>query len=175
MNSLNTTSKSADSTSEAVAPSCLSSADQRFEVFYDGDCPLCEKEIDMIRRMDTRLRLKLTNIADDDFDPTGTGRSLQTLMREIHGRLPDGTFLVGVEVFREIYGRVGFEKSVGFSRWPVVRQILSFGYTLFAWPRYQLAMRRLRRKAKTDEACGKTESSDCDSQDGCSQFKSLAE
>ena len=77
-------------------------ADHDFEVFYDGDCPLCLREINMLSKLDRRSRLKLTDIAAPDFDAMATtGRSWQELMDEIHGRLPDGTMVTGVEVFRQ--------------------------------------------------------------------------
>ena len=136
----------------------------------------------MIRRMDTKLRLKLTDISDEEFDPTPTGKSLDTLMREIHGRYPDGKFVLGVDVFREIYARVGFDRAVGFSRWPVVRSILAAGYSAFAWPRYRLAMRRLAmrrlaKKASSAQQCSVTPDVETDGADShqqsCSQIKSL--
>ena len=41
----------------------------RVEVFYDGDCPLCLKEIQMIQWMDRKKnRIRFTDIAAEDFD-----------------------------------------------------------------------------------------------------------
>ena len=34
-------------------------------------------------------------------------------MAQIHGRLPDGTWLQGVEVFRRLYAAIGFGSLVG--------------------------------------------------------------
>ena len=33
------------------------------EVFHDGGCPLCNREIEMLRRLDTKGRIKFTDIA----------------------------------------------------------------------------------------------------------------
>ncbi len=38
-----------------------------FEVFYDGDCPLCKREIGMLRRLDRRRWVRFTDIADPAF------------------------------------------------------------------------------------------------------------
>ena len=58
------------------------------EMFYDGDCPLCLRETNFIRRLDRNRRVCFTNIASPDFDPSSTGKAYHELMAEIHGRLP---------------------------------------------------------------------------------------
>ncbi|HET9929750.1 MAG TPA: DUF393 domain-containing protein, partial [Polyangiaceae bacterium] len=78
-----------------------------FEVFYDGDCPLCVREIAMLRRRDKAQRIRFTNIAEPEFDPSALGVTWETLMKRIHGRLPNGELVEGVEVFRQLYAAVG--------------------------------------------------------------------
>ena len=103
------------------------------EVFYDGACPLCMREIAMLQRMDaSRGRIRFTDIAAADFDPRSVGLSWETLMKRIHGRLPSGELIEGVEVFRRLYTAVGFEKLVAISRWPGVSALLGLAYTVFA-------------------------------------------
>ena len=148
---------------------------EKFEVFFDAQCPLCKKEIDMVRRMDVNNRLTLTDIAHENFDPQTVGKPLDTLMREIHGRHDDGSWVVGVEVFREIYGRVGFGKLTALSRWPIVRSILNVGYSCFARPRSKLAVRRTK-KAATHSAVN-SDTNHCDSvgsTTSCSQIRNAA-
>jgi len=147
---------------------------EKFEVFYDAQCPLCKKEIDMVRWMDTRDRLILTDIADEQFDPQSVGKPLDTLMREIHGRHPNGRWVIGVEVFREIYGRVGFQSLASVSKWPVISSLLDLGYACFAWPRYKLAVRRMKKAAlrtavDSGESCGVG-----GSKSACQQFQNAA-
>ena len=120
--------------------------DTQFEVFYDGECPLCRKEIEMIRGKDKRNRLCLTDISVDGFHLEGY--SNETLMREIHGRRADGSFVKGVEVFREIYDRIGFSSFVSPTRLPIVRHLLDLGYWLFAKLRFAHAMHRAKKKSK---------------------------
>jgi len=64
-------------------------------------------------------------------------------MREIHGRHADGTFVIGVEVFREIYTRIGWGKLVLPTRVPGVSWILDRFYNFFAKLRYRSAMKRM--------------------------------
>ena len=134
---------------------------QKFEVFFDGDCPLCRREIDMVRRLDKSDRLILTDIASPSF--VATDVSLDTLMREIHGRFPDGDYVTGVEVFRQIYDRIGFSFLVVPTRWPVVRHALHPMYRFFAYFRFQLAKRRMSRANCHQNSCQRTTNATIDS------------
>jgi predicted DCC family thiol-disulfide oxidoreductase YuxK len=115
----------------------------QFEVFYDGDCPLCMREIRMLQHLDRkRHRILFTDIAMADFDPIGeTGLAQATLMAEIHGRLPDGQLVTGVEVFRQLYGAVGLRWLMAPTRWPGLRQLSDAAYELFAKHRLRLTGR----------------------------------
>ena len=105
----------------------------RVEVFFDGDCPLCVKEIRMLQWMDkNRQRICFTDIAAPDFDAEALGTTYDDLMSRIQGRLPDGTWIEGVEVFRQLYGAVGFGFAMWFTRLPGLSHGLDWGYHVFA-------------------------------------------
>lgn len=104
----------------------------QIEVFYDGLCPLCAREINILRWLDRNKKIRFTDIASPEFDPSSLGFDFDTLMARIHGRLPNGTFVEGVEVFRRLYGAVGFGPVVWVSRWPGISHLLDLAYTLFA-------------------------------------------
>jgi predicted DCC family thiol-disulfide oxidoreductase YuxK len=115
------------------------------EVFFDGDCPLCVREINMLRRLDRgRGRVRFTDIAAAGFEPASVGLSFRTLMERIHGRLPDGTLIEGVEVFRRLYAAVGFARVVRLTRLPVISTALDWAYRVFAKNRLRLTGRCLR-------------------------------
>jgi predicted DCC family thiol-disulfide oxidoreductase YuxK len=111
----------------------MSPASFDVEVFFDGECPLCVREIAFLRRLDAPAkRIRFTDIQAPGFDAAAMGISYVALMRRIHGRLPDGRIIDGVEVFRQLYGAVGFRRLVAFTRWPGVAGTLDLAYTLFA-------------------------------------------
>tara|TARA_B110000037_G_scaffold215586_1_gene273203 strand:+ start:360 stop:761 length:402 start_codon:yes stop_codon:yes gene_type:complete len=112
-----------------------------FEVFYDGECPLCVREINMLRRMDKKNRILFTDISSETFSPSSIDRSMTELMAQIHGRLQDGTVVVGVDVFRHLYSAVGFAPVVALTRLPVVKQTLDIVYSWFAKNRLKLTGR----------------------------------
>lgn len=114
----------------------------RVEVFFDGDCPLCVREIRLLRALDRgRGRILFTDIARDDFEPRRVGLSMQALMDHIHGRLPDGKLIRGVEVFRQLYAAVGLGSLVALTRLPVISHALDWGYEVFARNRLRLTGR----------------------------------
>lgn len=124
------------------------SSDFEVEVFFDGDCPLCLREIEMLRKLDNKAkRIRFTDIQAPDFSAEALGLTFPDLMRRIHGRLPDGQLIEGTEVFRRMYAAVGFRRAVAFSRWPGVSQLLDASYTLFAKNRLRLTGRC------TDDSC----------------------
>lgn len=116
------------------------------EVFFDGACPLCVREIQMLKRLDRAGRIRFTDIAAPGFDAAPLGTTYAELMRRIRGRLPDGTWIEGVEVFRRLYAAVGFGPLVALTRLPGVRHALDFGYERFA-------ENRLRLTGRCDDAC----------------------
>ena len=126
---------------EAVGGSSMST--WRIEVFYDGDCPLCLKEIALLRWLDRRERIRCTDIALPEFDPASIGRTFEDVMRRIHGRLPDGEIIEGADVFRHLYSAVGLGSLVFFTRLPLLKQLCDFAYSLFAKYRLKITGRCL--------------------------------
>ena len=114
-----------------------------FEVFYDGDCPLCLKEIRMLQWMDRkRNRITFTDIANPLFDAEPeTGKTHDELMAEIYGRLPSGELVTGMEVFRQLYGAVGLGFLFAPTAWPVLAPAFDKAYQLFARNRLRLTGR----------------------------------
>ena len=111
------------------------------EMFYDGDCPFCMRETRFLKKLDWRRRIRFTNIAAPDFKPESVGKTHAGLMAEIHGRLPDGTWITGVEVFRRLYASVGLGPLVLLTRLPLIKQLMNVGYRLFARNRLKLTGR----------------------------------
>lgn len=121
-------------------------------VFYDGDCPLCRREIDFVRDRDERNQLQLINISTADFEATPHGTTHDALMGQMHVRREDGEWVRGADAFREIYGTLGYRKLIGLSRLPILRTIIDWGYVLFARNRLWITGRR-RTKDKTQNSC----------------------
>jgi predicted DCC family thiol-disulfide oxidoreductase YuxK len=116
------------------------------EVYFDGGCPLCLREVNLLKRWDRKQRIRFTDIDAEIFSSANVGKTYDELMDQMHGRLPDGTWVHGVEVFRKMYAAVGFGPLVWLSRAPGISQILDLGYHVFA-------RNRLRLTGRCTDAC----------------------
>jgi predicted DCC family thiol-disulfide oxidoreductase YuxK len=126
----------------------VSDVDFDVEVFFDGDCPLCMREVELLRKLDEKnRRIRFTDIQGAGFSAESLGLTFADVMRRIHGRLPTGELIEGPEVFRRLYTAVGFKRAVAVSRWPGFSQLVDAGYALFAKNRLRLTGRC------TDEVC----------------------
>lgn len=121
----------------------------QIEVFYDGDCPLCLREIKLLRWMDRRRRIRFTDIAAADFVPAEYGKSMSEFMDQILGRLPSGQWVVGMEALRRLYAAIGLGPLVWITRLPLLSQLCDFGYRVFAKNRLRLTGRCAEDGCKT--------------------------
>ena len=122
------------------------------EVFYDGGCPLCNREILLLRRWDRQGKIQFSDIDSSSFKAEAVGKSYEELMAQMHGRLRDGTWLQGVEVFRRLYAAVGFVRLAALSRLPLISQLLGLGYMVFARNRLRLTGRCTAQTCSTKRA-----------------------
>ncbi len=130
-----------------MAPSAF-----EIKVLYDGLCPLCRREVAMLKRLDRRGRIAAEDIAAPAFDPGRYGLTQEQVMGHIHGVLPDGSVIRGVEVFRRLYRAVGLGWLLGWTAWPIGRPIAEAGYRWFA--RHRLTLTGRRGESCSTDRCG---------------------
>jgi len=110
-------------------------------VFFDGACPICDREIALMRRLDRRGRLKFSDFSQPDFAPTSINISPAELGRIIHARWGDGTVITGVDVFRAMWEAVGLGFLARLSRLSLVEPLVVKAYAWFARNRLRLTGR----------------------------------
>jgi len=110
-------------------------------VYFDGDCPLCLKEVRLLRWLDRRGHITFVDIAAAEFDPESTGLTMAELMASIRGRNAQGELVEGVEVFRLLYGAVGLWWLMPLTRLPGLSHLLDWLYSVFARNRLRLTGR----------------------------------
>lgn len=114
----------------------------QIRVLYDGECPLCAREIRALRRLDRgRGRIDFEDISAPGFDAGRYGLTARDVIDRIHGVLPDGRVVEGMEVFRRAWAAVGLGWLLAPSAWPGLRRIADAAYRLFARNRLRLTGR----------------------------------
>jgi predicted DCC family thiol-disulfide oxidoreductase YuxK len=74
-------------------------------MLYDGDCPLCMREVHFLRGRDAgKGAIDFVDIAAPAYDPAANqGVTFDEAMGRIHAIMADGSVVTDVEVFRRLY------------------------------------------------------------------------
>jgi predicted DCC family thiol-disulfide oxidoreductase YuxK len=105
-------------------------------LLYDGACPVCNLEMDNLKARNTAGLLRFVDISVPLFDAVPYGATLEAMNGLIHAQRPDGSLVVGVEVFRLAYGAVGLGHLTAPTAWPVLKPLIDVAYKVFARNRY---------------------------------------
>lgn len=117
----------------------------QIRILYDAECPLCAREGRLLQRLDGgRGRIDLEDISDPAFDASRYGVDPADLEAKLHGVLPDGTLVQGVEVLARAYEAVDWGWLAAPARWPGTRWLLDRAYLWFARNRLRLTGREPR-------------------------------
>jgi predicted DCC family thiol-disulfide oxidoreductase YuxK len=81
----------------------MKTANWPLQVFFDGACPLCSREMAIVRRRDRHGNLQLIDIARPDFDAPALGLDPLRLQQAMHVRGADGTLYIGVDAFLQLW------------------------------------------------------------------------
>ena len=95
------------------------------KVYYDENCYVCSLEINAIRKRGEACGIQFVDISGDNFNLEGDYDT------EMVGEF-EGKKTIGAETFRQMYHKLGFKRSVAFSRLPIIRQLFNGGYWIFA-------------------------------------------
>lgn len=107
-------------------------------LYYDGDCPLCAREIQLLRQRADVQRLCLVDIGLNDFHPESIGHSRETLQNRLHARFADGQWVTGLDATLWSWRAAGLERWAIPLTWPALRPLLELGYRAFCWLRPHL-------------------------------------
>jgi len=104
-------------------------------IFYDGHCPLCLREIALLRRME-RGGLSFIDIHQQpDSSPLAPGRD--QLLRRLHLVASDGTWYIGLDATLRAWSHTPAGWLFKPLAWPLVNPVARFLYTQWADRRYR--------------------------------------
>jgi predicted DCC family thiol-disulfide oxidoreductase YuxK len=119
-------------------------------VFFDGACPICDREIALMKRLDRRRQLEFCDFSTQEYDAASSGFAAADLARVIHARWSDGSVITGVDVFRAMWEAVGLGFLARLSRLSLVEPLVLNAYAWFARNRLRLTG---RSQSCTGDAC----------------------
>ena len=110
-------------------------------VFYDGACPLCSAEMNILRRWDHAERLSLIDIAAPDYEERAWPVARADMNALLHVRLPDGRWQTGMAATRHVYRALGRGWMLAFTGWPLLSRVFDHAYAWFARHRMPISAR----------------------------------
>lgn len=108
-------------------------------LFYDGMCPLCQKEMQHLIKYNRDQRLAFVDIMDPDFSKQYPHLDWDALNNRIHGEFSDGRIVTGLDCTYWAWKLVGKGWVYAPLRWPVIRWFADLAYNIFAKHRYKIS------------------------------------
>ncbi len=101
---------------------------EKLLVWYDGGCPLCRREIALMRRLDRRDAIAF---ADATLDDTACPIDRRLLLTRLHAR-ENGRVLSGAAAFAAMWRAIPVLRPLGLAaRRPWVLALLEWLYLIF--------------------------------------------
>ncbi|OAY73207.1 Uncharacterized protein, mitochondrial [Ananas comosus] len=115
-----------------------SSKTWKIKMLYDGDCPLCMREVNMLKERNKSYgAIEFVDISSKDYSPEeNEGLDYETVMGRIHAILSDGTVVRDVEAFRRLYEEIGLGWVYTVTKYEPVATIANAIYSI--WAKYRL-------------------------------------
>ena len=129
-------------------------------LYFDGQCPLCAREIKILNRHATESRLLFIDISSGAFDAKALGFTLEQMQSSLHARFADGRWVTGLDATLWSWRAAGLGFWAAPLTWRAIRPLLALGYRFFcrlrphsAWLTHPDGRRRC-----VDDRCGVPES-----------------
>ncbi len=100
--------------------------------FYDGECPICTREVCQLQKNDPKKSMKFINIASHDFVEEKGNLDYETAMKAMHAQDEKGNLFVGFDAFAKAYARCDLPLLATVLNLPFLRPVLDPMYRLFA-------------------------------------------
>ena len=109
-------------------PGATATAGPRVTVWYDGACPLCLREIALMRRLDRRGAIRFVSVQDGDECPLDP----ETLLARFHAQEPGGPLVSGAAAFAAMWRAIPVLRPFGLlAQVPPIRWLLDRFYVAF--------------------------------------------
>ena len=105
---------------------------KRIKVFYDGQCNICNKEINFYAKIDKNKNFDWVNIHNNNIKITNTGLSKKELLSALHIQTERGTIIKGVDAFAVMWSKFRYLKPLSFAlKFKPIKIFANFLYKLW--------------------------------------------
>lgn len=106
----------------------MNTAPETVTVWFDGACPLCRREIALMRRLDRRGRIDFVDVASED---TICPLNREELLARFHAQ-EDGQIVDGAEAFAAMWRAIPLLRPLGLiARFPPALWVMERMYRVF--------------------------------------------
>jgi predicted DCC family thiol-disulfide oxidoreductase YuxK len=121
-------------------------------IYYDGQCPLCSKEMSHLKQYDKESAIDLVDIHQKNFQSLHPDISFNKAMKILHGKYK-GKQLLGLEVTHRAWTLVGKGFWVAPLNWPIIKQLSHGVYLGLAKYRHSISSFLAKRFGLTIPHC----------------------
>jgi predicted DCC family thiol-disulfide oxidoreductase YuxK len=101
-------------------------------IFYDGNCPLCNAEMQHLKQADKQQQIVLEDLNAEDFSGRFPHINKDKAMATLHAQAQTGELIYGLDVTCQAWQAVGKHRWLVILRWPIIRYFSDLAYTFFA-------------------------------------------
>lgn len=102
------------------------------EVYFDGACPLCTREIAFYQRLPGGSDIQWTDISKPGAEPLPAGLTREAALARFHVRSSDGELLDGAAAFAHLWSALPRFRLLGrTAQFPPVLWVLNRIYAIF--------------------------------------------
>lgn len=123
----------------------MSEPNDKIVCFHDGECPICNVEINAMKKLDKAGAIQWVDIATDKKALEAAGITYQQAMDRMHVLDARQQMQTGVRGFLEVWKRLPYYRRVAslVEKLPFLIPVMEFGYRIFA--RYRLPLTGKKR------------------------------
>jgi len=121
-------------------------------LLYDGDCPICKREITHLQRHNTKQLVHFIDISTQNYQKESYANiDYNMAMKAIHAIDASGNVLKGPAAFQQLYIRCGYPMLSLLYGLPILHAFFSRIYYLFAKYRLQITGRKSPINKKSEK------------------------
>ena len=126
----------------------------KLTIFFDGECPLCKREVDFLQSKNQKGTLSFIDINTSDFSSDlKYGITYKQAMDRIHAMKSDGSVIKDIKVFQEAYSLIGLGWIYAPTKLPILDKFIEFIYGLWAKYRLKITFRPSIEKLCAEKGC----------------------